>query len=136
MSRQKTQSTKAATRVRRLPFHWSYLLLAAFLAFFAWKYIEKTHEVQGLARQEAALRYATQQVITDNVRTRHAIADARTMQYVQDTARASLGYTMPGETSVEVSPRLERRVIRRVAPARPAAPLAPSWRQWWNTFFG
>lgn len=136
MSRPRAQSTKSTTPARLLPFHWSYFLLAAFLAFFAWKYIEKTHEVQGLARQEAALRYENQQVLTDNIRTRHAIANASTMQYVQDTARASLGYTMPGETSVEVTPRVQHRVARTLTPTRPAAPPAPSWQQWWNSFFG
>jgi cell division protein FtsB len=134
----RTKGTRTArtTRIPRLPFHWSYLLLAAFLVFFSWKYLEKTREVRSLANQEAALQYSNQQVQDDNMRIQQTIARARTMQYVEDAARHNFNYTMPGETLVQPNPIYQRAPVVRRAPPRPATPLPPTWRQWWNSFFG
>lgn len=128
-------SRATATR-RRLPFHPGYLLLAAFLAFFAWKYLEKTREIQGLARQAAGLQAVNGQTLADNRRTRRLINQYRNPRYLEDMARSMLGYTLPGETPVQVIPRFQRAPVVRAAPTVPTMPSPPAWRQWWKAFFG
>lgn len=135
MSPQPT-AAQTAKGWRLLPFHWSYILLAAFLVFFAWKYLEKTREVQGLARQEAALRLANRQIENNNIQTQRSINQFHKLSYVEDQARSQLDYTLPGEAPVIVSAHVARHPEFRAAPPRPAAPPAPTWRQWWTTFFG
>lgn len=122
---------------RRLPLRPAYVVLAVLLVLFALKFLEKTRQIQALNRQEAALRYENQQTEAANAHMRKAIRYYRTDAYVQETARGILGYTLPGETTVEVRPIVEEPHVEvRAAPLRPPTPAAPPWQQWWNAFAG
>lgn len=121
-------------RGRRLRFHPGYLIVLAFMGFFAYSYLHKTREIQSLARQEAALRYANQRTSADSVREQARIAFFRTLPYVEGIARADLGYTKPGEVAVQSQPSVQPVAVVRAAPSRPAPPPEPSWKQWWDVF--
>jgi cell division protein FtsB len=133
---QSKKSDSNAGKRRMLRFRWEYLLLIAFMGFFGYKFMEKHREVQTLQQEAAAVRYQNQQVHADNMKTRREIRYYRTKQYVEDTARSNLGYTLPGETTVIAAPRHHHAPVVRAAPPRPAAPPKPTWQQWWNSFFG
>lgn len=130
--------TQTDTREEKARFHIrpAYILLVLLLGLFAWQFLRKAQEVQTLQRQEAALRAANQLTQNDNIRTQRAIRWYRTQQFVEEEARAVLGYTMPGEVAVMSRP--QHRSIPQVRPAPPhaTAPTAPTWEQWWQAFFG
>jgi len=109
------------------------VLLVVALGLFAWKFMEKTQEVRRLGQQESALRYENQQTAAENRRILAAIKYYRTPRYVEGQARALLGYTFPGEISVQVKPQRAQPIMRR-APALPPATPAPVWHQWWSSF--
>lgn len=123
-------------KARRFRIRPAYVILVLLLGLFGWQFIRKAQDVRSLQRQEAALRYANGQTRNDNVRTQAAIRWYRTQQFVQEEARAVLGYTMPGEVAVMSRPMHAAPPRVQAAPPRPAVPPAPSWEQWWRAFFG
>jgi cell division protein FtsB len=133
-SHDKPDDTAKRRRLRVRP---AYLVLAVFLALFAYKFLQKTREIRGLARQEAALRWQNQQTARQNAALQRAILYDRTMPYVEDQAREIFWYSKPGDILVGSVPTfLQPRPMVRVAPPRPAAPPEPTWKQWWKAFFG
>jgi cell division protein FtsB len=113
-----------------------YLLLAAFLAFVALKFVERAQQIQAMQREEVALRYENRVLARDNARTRNRVEYERSMQYVQEAARSILAYTLPNETTIQVNvihPRLQPRVMHR---PRTVPPPRPIWQRWWQSIFG
>lgn len=130
-ARRETKRTRRRRRIRP-----AYILLLVVMAFFAYKFLQKTQEVRRLAQQEAGMRDQNNRLAARNARIRSQIQYYKTPQYVEDTARAILGLTKPGETAIQLVPA--HRSLARVgpAPARPALPPEPAWKQWWHAFFG
>lgn len=137
MSR-RTSRSEGTVVERRKParLRWPYLIVAALMVLFAYKFVQKTHEIRQLNVQAAALRYANRQTAEDNARLQRAIRYYRTTGYLEEEARSTLGYTKPGELTVMSTPK-----YRPVAPALSPGPRVranpePAWRQWWKAFFG
>lgn len=120
--------------LRRLRVRLAYLLLVVIMAFFAYSFWEKSQEVKQLTAQEVALQQENAQTRADNQRVRALIAWYKTPQYVEETARADLGYTMPGEVPVQARPIVQRAPVIRAAPPTPVPTPAPTWQQWWDVF--
>src|SRR2546423_15606816 len=107
------------------------------MALFAYKFIQKTQQIHTLAGQEAALRWENDQTAAENLRLQRAIRYYRTPNYVEEQARALFGDSYPGDVLVQSHPVMQRTgPVLRAAPPRPAAPPLPTWKQWWNAFFG
>jgi hypothetical protein len=112
-------------------------VLLAFLLLFSYKFLEKTQQIRALARQEAALRQQNDQTARENAALQQAIQFYRTPAYVEEQAREIYGDSNPGDFLVQSNPTFERPAPAvRPAPPRPAAPPEPTWKRWWNTFFG
>jgi cell division protein FtsB len=113
----------------------AYLLLAVIMGLFAYAYLQKTQEIGRLATEQAALAAQNQQLIQDNQRTRQENRYYTTKQYEVAAAR-SFGYTLPGETPVQIGAVRPPAVVS--APRHVtflAAPVKPVWQQWWDAFF-
>lgn len=113
----------------------AYIVLAVLLALFALKFVQKMQEVRQLQAQQAALQTSNDQTHRQNVKLQRAIRYYSTSQYVEQEARAVLGYTMPGNVSVLTRPRRAPVVAFRAAPRKPLLPPEPSWQQWWHAMF-
>jgi cell division protein FtsB len=122
-----------------LRFRLAYVILFAFLALFSYKFLEKTRQIRNLARQEAALRWQNQQTARENAALERAIRYYRTPAYVEEQARAIYGDSNPGDILVQSQPVTQGPAPAvRAAPRMsvPAAPPEPTWKQWWQAFFG
>lgn len=114
----------------------AYFVVVALMAFFAYKFVERTQQVQQLSRQAAVLRAENQKTQAENDWLQRRIAYERTLPFVQDEARAILGYTMPGEFAVQSQPIAPGVVGVRAAPPPVPSPPQPTWKLWWQSFFG
>ncbi len=113
----------------------AYLLLAVIMGLFAYAYLQKTQEIGRLATEQAALAAQNQQLIQDNQRTRQENRYYTTKPYEVEAARSS-GYTLPGETPVQiVTVRAPAMVSAPRHVTLLAAPVKPVWQQWWDAFF-
>lgn len=126
------QPTKIGRRHRVRP---AYVILTVLLALFAWKFVQKMEEIRQLQAQETALQIANTQTHRQNVNLQHDIGYYRTLQYVEQQARAVLGYTMPGNVTILTSPHQAPVVAVRAAPRKPMPPPTPTWDQWWHAMF-
>jgi len=116
----------------RLP----YILLLALMALFAYKFVEKTRDVQGLAAEANALRVENQQFQQQNTRIKQKLPYYQSNAYVIEAARGLLGYALPGDTLVQTNPVQQRVIpVHRAAPPPPST-AKPIWQQWWDSFFG
>lgn len=115
-------------------FRLAYILLLGVMGLFAYAYLQKTQEVRSLSAQQAALMAENQRVAQDNAITRRENRYYRTQQYEIQDAR-SMGWTGPGETSIQVLPVKHPVAVVRRAIAPLIAPAKPAWQQWWNSFF-
>jgi cell division protein FtsB len=121
---------------RRARLRWQYLILAILLGLFAWKFLQRMQEVKTLQQQASALQAQNNATAQENARLQRAIRYYRTPQYVEQEARAVLGYTMPGNVSILTRPVIARTgPVVRAAPRQLVPPL-PVWKQWWRAFFG
>ena len=130
------QPNPAPERRRRFRFRPAYLILVLLMGFFAFKFVQKTHEIKTLTAQEVALQAQNHTLEGSRARVNAAIRQYRSPKYIEITARSVLGYAKPGETLVQVqssAPAVERV---RAAPAAPPKPPQESWSQWWSAFFG
>lgn len=121
-------------RLRWIQTRLAYLVLLAFMAFFAYTFLQKSREIKGLAQQEAALRAANAQLSADNARVTKNIAYYRTLAYVEERARSDLGWSKPGEVIVQASPRWQPAPVVQRAPTRRPLPPQPVWQQWLDVF--
>ncbi len=119
----------------RFQFRFEYLLLAVVLGFCGWKFVERIQEVRRLQAQELALQIQNAETARQNTGLQLAIRYYRTPQYIESEARSRLGYTLPGEVSIETRPNSPVRVSVRPAPPRTLLPPQPSWERWWHAFF-
>src|SRR5947209_15363657 len=87
-----------------LRFRLAYVVLLALMGLFAYAYLQKTQEIRRLSAQQAALLAENQRIAQDNARTRQANQYQQTQQYEVEAARSMLGWTAPGETSIQVQP--------------------------------
>lgn len=110
----------------------AYIVLAILLALFALKFVEKMQEVRQLQSQETALQISNNQTQRQNVKLQRAIHYYGTPQYIEQEARAVLGYTMAGDVPILTRPHHAPVPALRPAPARPLAPPQPTWEQWWR----
>ena len=122
-------------RHRRLRFRWAYIPLLAFMAFFTYAYLQKTQEIHRLSVEQAALLTQNRATLLENGQLQQANRYRRTQQYEIETARSRLGWTAPGETSIQVQtvtpPVLSVRRVRSAV----IVPPTPVWQQWWDAFF-
>ncbi len=127
---EKPERSERRVRIRPL-----YILLVIVLAFFAFKFIQKTNELQALNREATAIRAQNQQIIRDNARLRHEKKYSTTTRYLEEQARSLLGYTRPGE--IAIVPRFHRATpVLRQAPRVTAVAQDPTWKQWLHVFTG
>jgi cell division protein FtsB len=125
------QPERGSRRIRIRP---AYIVLLIAMGFFAFKFIEKTRELQQLNQQATALRLANEQTMRDNTRIGNDIKYYRTPRYIEEQARALFGYTEPGDVPIMTKPVVARPAAPDHAEYR-AAPAAPSWQEWWDSFF-
>jgi cell division protein FtsB len=119
---------------RRTRFHPAYLVLAVILALFAVAFVRRIQDVRRLQAQDRTLLQQNAQTAADNARLRRDIRYYQTTAYVEEEARAVLGYTMPGDISI--LPKLRPAPVES-APRTPMVLTAtpePAWQQWWQVF--
>lgn len=125
------------TRRRWFRFRLAYIVLLVALGLFAYKFLQKTQEIRYLSRQAAVLRWQNEQRVQQNAELKRAIQFYRTPDFVAEEARAAFGDINPGDVLIQAQPVIQRPVpMLRPAPARPAPTPAPTWKQWWQAFFG
>jgi cell division protein FtsB len=136
-----TEDTKGDGRKPRserqttLRFRWAYIPLLVFMALFAYAFLQKTQEMHRLSAEQATLLAENRRILTDNRQMQRANAYRRTPQYEIERARSLLGWTAPGETSIQVQLVKHPVVVVRKAPTRDIIPAGPTWQMWWNAFF-
>ncbi len=129
------QSEEQADR-RRLRVRPAYLILAALMVLFAFKFLQRTQEIRHLTAQESALQYQNAKTARENQSLRGAIKYYRTPVYIESEARTLLGYAKPGDVVIRVEPASKPRVAAPpTARLRLAPPPEPVWKQWWKAFF-
>lgn len=129
--RRRPRQEQVAEVRRHLPVRPAYIALAILLALFAFKFAQKMQEVRQLQSQESALQVSNNQTQSQNVKLQRAIHYYGTSQYVEQAARAELGYTMAGDVLILTRPHQAPVPALRAAPSKPLPPLQPSWQQWW-----
>lgn len=132
MIEQKRERVSAGRR--RFPIRPAYIILVLIMGFFAYKFVEKTRELQQLNREAAVLRSANQQTLSENHRLQRDITYYHTEAYVEEQARATLGYEKPGDTPIITTPRYLKAPVAQDAAYR-AVPSRPTWQEWWDSFF-
>lgn len=123
---------RAERRIRIRPL---YILLALILAFFAFKFIQKTEQLQELNREASALQAQNQQIARQNADLHSKIRYYHTNAYVESQARSVLGMTKPGEVGVVPTLRYAPAVTSK-APVVKYVPPPPTWQQWLHALFG
>jgi cell division protein FtsB len=123
---------RAERRIRIRPL---YIVLAFILAFFAFKFVEKTQQLRELNREASALRAENQQILQQNKTLHRQIGYYHTNQYIEEQARSMLGLTKPGDV---VAVPIFHRVRATVKPAPVVKYVAPdpTWEQWLHALFG
>jgi cell division protein FtsB len=134
MARTVKRKPEAHERSRRMKIRPAYVVLLIVMGFFAFKFVEKTRELQQLTRQATLLRAENQKTMRDNARIKRDINYFKTTQYVEQQARALFGYTRPGDVAIVTKPAVRQAPVLRHAAYR-AAPATPTWKEWWDSFF-
>jgi cell division protein FtsL len=86
-------------------------------------------DAEALRGQVVALR-------TQNIELQQQIEQARTDPAIEAIAREQLGLITPGDHAVVVVSAAAAQPPSAPAAQTPPAPDAPSWKQWWDYFFG
>ncbi len=123
---------RAERRIRIRPL---YIVLALILAFFAFKFIEKTQQLQDLNREAGALQAQNQQILRQNTTLHQRIRYYRTNKYVEEQARAVIGLTKPGEVAIIPLLHYARPEVHAATVVKYVAP-EPTWQQWFHALFG
>lgn len=113
----------------------AYVVLLLVMAFFTFKFVEKTKELQQLTREANALRIENQATIQDTNRIKRQIGYYHSQGYIESRARSLFGYAAPGDVNIVVTPRYSTRATVKAGPRVYVAPQ-PTWKQWWSSFFG
>jgi cell division protein FtsL len=97
---------------------------------------QKASENYQLNRQAEELRGQITGLQAQNVQLQQQIEQARTDAAIETIAREQLGLIRPGDHPlVLVSDGSTSSAPPATAQSAPVAP-EPTWRQWWNYFFG
>jgi cell division protein FtsB len=123
------------TKRRRFRIRPAYVVLLLVMAFFTFKFVEKTKELQQLTREANTLRVENLATIKDTNRIKREIGYFRTQGYIESRARSLFGYASPGDVNIVVTPRIQPRATVKAGP-RIYVPPQPTWKQWWSSFFG
>jgi cell division protein FtsL len=98
---------------------------------------QKAAENYQLNQQADALRVQISDLRAQNVQLQQQIEQARTDAAIETIAREQLGLIKPGDHPVVLVQDDSSRTAAAPSPSPPPAPPAkPTWRQWWDTFFG
>jgi cell division protein FtsL len=107
---------------------------------------QKAVENYQLNQQADALQAQIASLRAQNVQLQQQIEDARTDTAIETIAREQLGLIKPGDhplVLVTDGSAVAAQVASGTAPAgvaaqpsTPAPPPEPTWRQWWDYFFG
>src|SRR5438045_3745344 len=98
---------------------------------------QKAAENYQLNQQADALRVEIGRLREQNVHLQQQIEQARTDTAIETIAREKLGLIKPGDHPlVLVSENGADQSGAPVPAATPAPTQRPSWRQWWDYFFG
>lgn len=123
---------RAERRIRIRPL---YIVLALILAFFAFKFIEKTQQLQDLNREASAMQSQNQQLAHQNATLHQRIRYYKTNNYVEEQARAVIGLTKPGEVAIIPLLRYTHPVVHPAPVVKYVAP-PPTWQEWFHALFG
>jgi cell division protein FtsB len=123
---------RAERRIRIRPL---YVVLAVILAFFAFKFVQKTQELQQLNREAAALRTENQQIIQQNASLQGHIRYYHTDAYIEAQARGVLSLMKPGDIIVVPTLHQAHPVVHSAPVVKYVAP-PPTWQQWMHALFG
>jgi cell division protein FtsB len=126
------RSDRAERRIRIRPL---YVVLALILAFFAFKFVQKTQELQQLNREAAALRTENQQIIQQNASLQGHIRYYRSNAYIESQARSVLSLMKPGDIIVVPTLHNAHPAVHS-APVVKYVPPPPTWQQWMHALFG
>jgi cell division protein FtsL len=96
---------------------------------------QKAAENYRLNQQADGLRGEISQLRDQNVRLQQQIEQARTDTAIETIAREQLGLIKPGDHPLVLVQDDTSRPSQAPAPPPPAPPK-PTWRQWWDQFFG
>jgi cell division protein FtsL len=98
---------------------------------------QKAVENYQLNQQAAALRAQIGDLRTQNVQLQQQIEQARTDTAIETIAREQLGLIKPGDHPlVLIADGSTPRSSSSAATPQSAPVPEPTWRQWWNYFFG
>jgi cell division protein FtsL len=101
---------------------------------------QKAIENYQLNQQADALRAELVSLRAQNIELQNEIEQARTDGAIETIAREQLGLIKPGDHPIVVAagdtPPTQTTTPPRPAAAAPEQRLAPTWRQWWDYFFG
>ena len=98
---------------------------------------QKAVENYQLNQQADALRAQIAGLRTQNVQLQQEIEQARTDVAIETIARERLGLIKPGDHPlVLISDGSPPALPSAATQPQPATAPEPTWRQWWNYFFG
>lgn len=100
---------------------------------------QKAIENYQLNQQADALRAELVSLRAENISLQQQIEDARTDSAIEAIAREQLGLIKPGDHPVVLVGNAQTTAsANQATPQAQAAPVEtrPTWRQWWDYFFG
>jgi cell division protein FtsL len=97
---------------------------------------QKAVENYQLNQQADALRTQIVDLRSQNLQLQQQIEQARTDPAIEAIAREKLGLIKPGDHPLVLIPDGSPRSAASATTPRPAPAPEPTWRQWWNYFFG
>jgi cell division protein FtsL len=86
-------------------------------------------EADGLRSEIVALR-------AENLQLQHDIEQARTDSAIETIAREQLGLIKPGDHPLVLLAQSGQAAAAPMPAPAPTPPPGPTWRQWWDYFFG
>lgn len=86
-------------------------------------------EADGLRSEIVALR-------AENLQLQHDIEQARTDSAIETIAREQLGLIRPGDHPLVLLAQSGQAAAAPMPAPAPTPPPGPTWRQWWDYFFG
>ncbi|MER2598148.1 MAG: septum formation initiator family protein [Caldilineales bacterium] len=123
------QLTHLTVNIKRLLLVGVIVLLAFFLLGYAGRLLASSQLRQDVARWEAEVQLAQQQVDA----SRAQLAYTRSDRFVIDQAHSELGLVFPGEVLVRVTGG-EPQAVLQSSPRNTQG--APTWRLWWQRLSG
>lgn len=97
---------------------------------------QKALDSYRLNRDADALRAEILNLRTENIQLQQQIEQARTDTAIETIAREQLGLIKPGDHPLVLVPSDPAPAATAPTSAPAPTPSPPTWRQWWDYFFG